>query len=328
MRVWTRTAAVAWWTALALAPLRAQGVRLAVPAWVESENAAAPLTFEATLNGKAVPVVRQLGPDSDQVILIVMDVTGDLSYIDPARQALADSIGKLPANTWVALLRAQDGLRVLADPGADRNPVLEAIQSLPNSGTPGLLETVTPALALADALGHASAVRLAVLYITDSNLASYRDDYTNPVINQSDPHDLSRKFPEALIGEKISRLIDETAALEAPLFVVHLHDRPDRLNRAYENGLETLASATGGRTSNCRSVAEIPEAISGAFERISQAWSITLALPAGSHKGGQIRLRVRSGNDDLRLAWRTRAQTKGADGHGERTRSNRNRSGI
>ena len=40
-----------------------------------------------------------------------------------------------------------------------------------------------------------SPVRVSVLYITDGSIYSYREDYTNPVINESDPHDLSRRFP-------------------------------------------------------------------------------------------------------------------------------------
>ena len=39
-----------------------------------------------------------------------------------------------------------------------------------------------------------SPVRVSVLYITDRNIYNYREDYTNPVINGSDPHDLSRVF--------------------------------------------------------------------------------------------------------------------------------------
>src|SRR5208283_4717554 len=95
--------------------------------------------FEAALNGKPVPVTAQLGPTSDQVILVVLDLTGDLALIDAAKQALIAEISKLPQNAWVGLLRTQDGLHVLADPGADRRPLLDAIRSLSNSNEPELL---------------------------------------------------------------------------------------------------------------------------------------------------------------------------------------------
>ena len=117
-------------------------------------------------------------------------------------------ISKLPQTAWVGLLRAQDGLHVLADPSPDRQPLIDAIHSLSNSGKPGLLETVQSALSLADALIRKSPVRVSVLYITDGSIYSYRGDYTNPVINSSDPHDLSRRFPETLIKEKISKLAE------------------------------------------------------------------------------------------------------------------------
>lgn len=287
----------------------AQELRFSVPAWVEDANAAAP-KFEAALNGRPAAISAQLGPSSDQMILLVLDVTGDPSYVEPARQALESEISKLPRNVWVALLRAQDGLHVLADPAPDRQAAIEAIRNLPNSGNPGLLETIQQALALADGLIRSAPVRVSVLYITDSNIYNYREDYTNPVINQSDPHDLSRRFPEALVEEKISKLIDASASLQASLFVVHLHDRTDRINRAYENGLDTLAEATGGREDVCRSLAEIPEAIAGAFTRITSGWQLTLAVPPRVHGLAQLRLSGKSGDEELRLSSRTHLEAQ------------------
>ncbi len=295
---------------VAAAAAWAQPPLVSIPAWIESEQAGAATGFAATVNGKPAPVRSKLGPGSGQIILIAMDVTGDPSLIDPARDALIAEISRLPRNEWVGLLRSQDGLHVMADPAPAREAVNQGIRDLPAMGNPGLLETVVPALSLADAMLRKAPVRVAVVYITDSNIYSYREDYTNPVINQSDPHDLSRRFPESLIDEKFSKLVDATAALEAPLFIVHLHNRGDRLNRAYQNGLETLAGATGGRTELCRSVAEIPQAISATFERISSAWRLTLSLPPKVHGLTQVRLNARSSGDEVRLSWRTHVEVK------------------
>jgi hypothetical protein len=173
-----------------------------------------------------------------------------------------------------------------------------------------LLETVASALSLADGILRKSPVRVSVLYITDGSIYSYREDYTNPVINESDPHDLSRRFPEALINEKISKLVEASNSLEAPLFVVHLNYRRDRLNVAYQNGLKTLAEATGGRSDICSSVAEIPEAVSAMFGRISSAWRLTLALPGKIHYNIQIHLSAPCSNGDLRISWRTHLRPK------------------
>ena len=293
-----------------ISTLHAQTASVSIPAWIETNDCALAPKFEAELNGKRVPVTAQLGPSSDQVILVVLDLTGDLSLIEAAKQALIAEISKLPQNAWVGLLRTQDGLHVLADPGTDRQPLIDAISSLSNSSEPELLETVHSALGLADAILRKSPVRVSVLYITDGSIYSYRADYTNPVINASDPHDLSRVFPDALITDKISKLVEDDSSLEAPLFVVHLNYRRDRLNVAYQNGLDTIADATGGRSDVCRSVAEIPEAISAIFARISSAWRLTLALPSKIHYNIQIHLSAPCGDGDLRISWRTHLRPK------------------
>ncbi len=290
---------------------RAQTATISIPAWIETNDSTSAPKFEASVNGKPVPITAQLSPSSDQLILVVFDLIGDLAFIEAAKKAVMDEISKLPKTTWVGLLRAQDGLHVLADPGPDRQPLLDAIRALSVSGTPGLLETVESALSLADAILRKSPVRVSVLYITDGSISSYRGDYTNPVINSSDPHDLSRRFPEALIKEKISKLAENLASLQAPLFVVHLNYRRDRLNEAYQDGLKTLADTTGGRSAVCRSIAEISEAISTVFARMSSAWRLTLALPARTRHDAQIQLRVSSPQGDLRLSWRTRLHLKG-----------------
>jgi hypothetical protein len=294
-----------------VASVHAQTASISIPAWAEGNNCALDPKFEATLDGKPMPVTARVGPTSDQIILVVFDLTGDLSLIEAAKQAVTAEISKLPRNAWVGLLRAQDGLHVLADPGADRQPLIQAIESLSNSGEPGLLGTVQSALSLADALLRKAPVRVAVLYITDGSIYSYREDYTNPVINDSDPHDLSRRFPGALVGEKISKLLNDLGSLQAPLFVVHLNYRRDQLNSIYQNGLETLADATGGKTTLCRSVAEIPEAISAIFARIASAWRLTLEVPAKIHSNTQIRLSAPCRDGDLRLSWRTHFHPKG-----------------
>ncbi len=293
-----------------VATLRAQTGSISIPAWIEENNCTVAPRFEATLNGKPTPVSAQLGPGSDEVILVVVDLTGDLSLIAAAQQALIAEISKLPPNAWVGLLRAQDGLHVLADPAADRRPAIQGVESLSNSGEPGLLDTIQPALELADALLRKSPVRVSVLYITDGSIYSYREDYTDPVINESDPHDLSRRFPGALVEEKISKLVNNLGSLEAPLFVVHLNYRRDRLNTVYQNGLETLAEATAGKAGICRSVAEIPETIAAMFARISSAWRIILAVPPEVHNNIQIRLSAPCEGGESRISWRTRLYPK------------------
>lgn len=298
---------------LAVSPLtdvHAQTASISIPAWIEGNNCTLAPKFEATLDGKPAVVITQLGPASDQIILVVLDLTGDLSLIEAAKQALVAEISKLPPNAWVGLLRNQDGLHVLADPAPNRKPLLDAIDSFSSSGQPGLLETVNSAVSLADAMIRKSPVRVSVLYITDGSIYSYREDYTNPVINESDPHDLSRRFGGTLIEEKISKLVNALGSLQAPVFIVHLNFRRDRLNEVYQNGLVTLADATGGKTSLCRSVLEIPEAISGMFARISTAWRLTLEVPSKIRSNIQIHLSAPCSDGDQRMSWRTHFHPK------------------
>jgi hypothetical protein len=130
------------------------------------------------------------------------------------------------------------------------------------------------------------------------------------VINSSDPHDLSRVFPDALIQDKIAKLVGDASSLEAPLFVVHISFRGDTLNESYQNGLLTLADSTGGKGQLCRSVGEIPDAISAAFARISSAWRLTLEVPPKFHSNAQIHLTAPCEGEDARLSWRMRLRPK------------------
>ncbi|MBM3735697.1 MAG: hypothetical protein FJW39_07910 [Acidobacteria bacterium] len=249
---------------------------LHVPYWVEGD----PVTsIQATVDGKPARVVRAHGPRHDMMLLVVLDLAGDLALADPAREAVIASINELPANVYAGLLRAQDGLQVLLDPGPDRAKAADTIRSLNISGRAGLLGTVETALQIADAVTAKASVRIAVLYVTDSTIGNYREDYTNPVINSSDSRDMSRRFPEGLIKEKISQLLASISVAEAPLFIVHLNYQNDRLNEAYQTGLVEIAASTGGNAEFCRSVAEIPAAVGSTFQRILAAHTAEIQLP-------------------------------------------------
>ena len=91
-------------------------------------------------------------------------------------------------------------------------------------------------------------------YITDSEVRNYREDFTNPVINSSDSRDLSRKFPEGLIREKISRTDEALAAFQTPVFIIHIAYSAERLTRRTRTGLLQLATTTGGSATFCRSM--------------------------------------------------------------------------
>jgi hypothetical protein len=279
-----------------------------VPFWVEvGETTGPPQKFTAKLDGADVPILNTEKPGSDEIVLIVLDLTGDLAKAEAARQAVNQQLAELKSNVWTGLLRAQDGLSVLVDPTNDRSRVSDAFAAVPISGKAGLLDTMQQIGSIGDAMAARSPVRVAVLYITDSNIYNYREDYTNPVINSSDPHDLSRRFSDALIRGHVSRMAEDLAAQQSPVFIVHVNYRYDRLNEAYQNGLKTLAEASGGATVFCRSVEEIQDGVARAFASIHSQWCMTLALPKKMPTSVQVRLTaLAAGGSEVRLQYRAR----------------------
>jgi len=269
--------------------------RVRVPAWVEADagEASEALGAEAvtaSLDGEPAAVDRVLGPRDGLMLLLASDMVGDMTLVDTAKRALAEQIGELPPNVWVGLLRAQDGLKVLVDPTPERGPVTAAIQALPVSGRAGLLESIQPAASLGDAILAKAAVRVAVLFVTDSDVRDYREGFANPVINESDYRDMSRRFPDALIRERISKLETALMLRQTPIFVVHLVYRGEALNEAYQAGLMRLASATGGTSIFCHSQTEIPDAIARALDRIASHYSIEVSLPEDTPEAVDISL--------------------------------------
>jgi hypothetical protein len=250
-----------------------------------------------TDTGTEAKVLRVQSSDDELILLVVLDLVGDMALIAPARQALAAEIHNLPKTTWVGVLRAQDGMQVLVDPTPERDKVTNAILSMPTTGAAGLLDTIEVAARLGDAVAAKSGVRVAVLYVTDSDVRNYREDFTNPVINESDTRDLSRKFPEGLIREKISRLTDRLSARETPVFISHLWYSSERLNRAYQNGLMQVAAATGGTAVFARAQSEIPMMVSQTVTNAQAQYSIVVEVPPKADK--QVNVVVQSGQRTL-----------------------------
>ena len=248
--------------------------------------------LKATVNGAPARLARMIGDQEPLVLLVVLDLAGDLSLVDPAREALIVEIAKLPPQVSVALLRAQDGLRVLDDPGTRREKLTETIRTLAISGRAGLLETVKSAVLLADTMLLKTRVRTAVLYVSDSLITNYREDYTNPVVNSSDSNDMSRRFPEGLVKEKLRQLRSELVSTLSPVFLVHLNYQSDRLNEAYQTGLLDLSAASGGRAVFCRSVGEISSAVTETLERLTRLQSVDLELKPSRARQWELSLEV------------------------------------
>lgn len=269
-------------------------VRVSVRPQGGDQRILGPNDFIVSVNGRIARVLNAKTPRDSQMILLVLDLAGDITDAEAAKEALISEIQKLPASTFVALIRAQDGPTVLVDPTADRSQLAQAIRANPVTGKAGLLDSLPSIEALAEGISKASNIRIATLFITDSEVGNYREDFANPVINSSDPHDLSRRFPEALIQDKIDKVEKAISARETPLFVVHLRYRTSTLNAAYQAGLKRLAETTAGWSAFCASTAEIPEAIQQAFSAVSSQYTLTVGLPNRPPAAIQIHVETRA----------------------------------
>ena len=250
-----------------------------VPLWAPEGSAVTRSSLMASVDGMESDVMGVQGPADDLMLLVVLDLTDDLAAVEQARRALIERLGALAPNQFVGVMHAQNGLSVLAEPSADREKAGEAIRSHPVGGRAGLLNTIQSAAELGSSIMRRSGLRLAILYLTDSDIENYRENYTNDVVNSSDNGDLSRQNSDVLVRERISRMAQSLNETLAPVFISQLTYRTDRLNVAYQTGLISLASATGGSATISRSIAEIPSGINQLVDRILTHYSVKVALP-------------------------------------------------
>lgn len=269
-----------------------------------------PAGLQAKVEGKTAKIVGCRTSTADLMLLIVFDLTGDLTLADAARQSLLAEIERLGQNVWMGLMRAQDGLQVVLDPTADRAAAVQAINGLAITGRANLLDSLEPAATLATRLLGRTGVRTAVLCVSDSNIYNYREDYTNPVINYSDSRDLSRRFPEALIREKTAKVAASLAELDAPVFTSHLAFLRDRLNEAYQTGLNQIMQATGGEALFARSQTEIAPLIADTVKRIGSMWAIDVEIPPGTPRNFTIELAAGSTQFNYRSRFTMRSKKK------------------
>jgi hypothetical protein len=183
-------------------------------------------------------------------------------------------------NQYAALLRAQDGLQVALDPTRNRRQFVEQLESAPVSGFPGLLDTVEQAATIASSMLRRSQVRVAVLYLTDGRIDDYRGDYASAVVNPSDSGDLSRRFRDRLVQERIASIASNLARSSAPLYFVHLEERTDSLNVAYQNGIRQFAAATGGAAYFSRGLADVPALVDQALQEIETTYIVSIEASA------------------------------------------------
>ncbi|MDZ7637887.1 MAG: hypothetical protein U5J83_06495 [Bryobacterales bacterium] len=252
-----------------------------VPVWIGNGPAedVDPASFSATLSSAKTRVVAMRNAADPLLLFVAIDFSEALFLTEAAKAALAQAIRSAAPVVYTSLLRIPEQPMVILDPSTDREAFVEALETLPMSGRAGFFEMVDVVAGVTNPVLMGNPVRAAVLYLTDSEIRNYRQDYTNPVINSADSRDLSRRFPDALIREKVSTLTNELLRTSVPVFVVHLNYRNDPLNEAYQTGIKRLAQATGGRSVFCRSIAEIPVAIGDMVNAIQAMGMAQVAVP-------------------------------------------------
>ncbi len=273
-----------------------------VPVWAPTGGTLPAESLTAQIGGEPTEVLSVQAPSDDLMLLVVLDLTDDLALVEQARTALLARIEKLPPNHMVGVLSAQNGLRVLTEPTSDRAKIAAAIRSQQVGGRAGLLETVEEAASIGSSVIAKSGIRLAILYVTDSDINNYREAFDNPTVNRSDNGDVSRRM-DSLVRERMSRMAQSLGKAQAPLFITHLNYRSDQLNVAYQTGLISLTAATGGNALIARSNAEVPEYVNSALDHILGHYSVKLALHNPALKKADVALTSESGALDYRSSY-------------------------
>jgi hypothetical protein len=273
-----------------------------VPVWAPDGEKLPVSSLIAMIGGEKTEVLNAQGPADDLMLLLVLDLTDDLALVEQARTAILERIEKLPPNHLVGVLSAQNGLRVLAEPTADHEKIAAAIHSQQVGGRAGLLETIEEAAQIGSSILAKSGVRVAILYITDSDINNYREAFDNPTVNRSDQGDVSRRM-DSLVRERMARVEGTLAKEQAPVFITHLSYRNDQLNVAYQTGLIGLTATTGGNALIARSNAEVPEYVNSTLDHILGHYSVKLALHNPALKKADVALESEAGELDYRSSY-------------------------
>ena len=229
-------------------------------------------------------------PDGPTLLFIAFDTVGEIANINQVRAALKEELKKLGPQYWVGLISAQEQISVLQDPTPDQNLVWQKLAGITQIGKAGLLETIQPVADFATEVLLHSEVRVAVIFVTDSDIGNYRENYLNPPVNVSDSRDLSRRFAGRALQEKISRMALALAKYQAPIFIVHIDPGRDPLNKAYQNGLKQFAEALGGQLFLSKTIADIPTVIQEVFYWVRSFYVLGFQVPKA--KSGFLKIEV------------------------------------
>jgi len=266
-----------------------------IPVWMRNNTAG----FQTDLKQEDFQVIGGnvhlelstfLKPESPTLLFLAFDTVGEIANINEVRVALNEELKTLSPQYWVGLMSAQEQISVLQDPTPDRELLRQKIDELTQIGKAGLLESIHSVADFTTGILLRSDVRVAVIFVTDSDIGNYRADYLNPPVNASDSRDLSRRFAGRALQEKISRMASALTKFQAPIFIVHIDPGRDPLNRAYQNGLKQFAEAVGGQLFLSKTVGDIPAVIQEVFQWVRSFYVLGFEAPRA--KSGFLKIQV------------------------------------
>ncbi len=146
-----------------------------IPVWVqnsssESEKKLKRENFKLFIENGASEISTVRGPDSPMLLFIAFDTVGEISNINHAHMAIIEEIKSLESQYWVGLLGAQEQLTVLQEPTPEKTSLQQKIEGLSQIGKAGLLDSIQAVADLTTGILLKSDVRVAVIFITDSDI--------------------------------------------------------------------------------------------------------------------------------------------------------------
>jgi hypothetical protein len=152
-----------------------------LPIWLggPSEGVEASLSasdLKVTVGKSPVTVSALKGPESPALLFVAFDTVGDIANINQARKTVVEEVNALSSQFWAGLISAQEQMQVLQEPTADRSLLQQKIEEPSADGQSGLLESIQP-MRISPQVSLMKWVRVAVIFVTDSDIGNYRADY-------------------------------------------------------------------------------------------------------------------------------------------------------
>lgn len=181
--------------------------------------------FRVNLGDTALPRTHYWGPDSPVLIVLALDTTGNLTWIDTLRSELAAFVADLPPNVQVMVVTVNDGIRVVQNNTRDPRLLTQAVRNYDITGRPGFLENVESLEEKSDRIFERFPMRVATLYVTDSDIYGYR-----------------RRFSSSDFTTEVERIKAQLQGFYAPIYVLRL---PSAASQAQAQVLRGSTAADG-----------------------------------------------------------------------------------